>query len=303
MELAALLCTCTSVRPPKIAVPPALAARVNRFWEDGWGSLAELVVLTHRADRLDDTEIDVFLERLTRPISFDELPALETEPADERDVIHARLRRLAGDRRLRTRYARLLGDLWAIAADAWAGGGRTRATEVAASWAARLAAGSDALSLLPEGEHIALREPYPEAVRQAQRTGELRLTPVVAGYGHIVALPGMLSVAFYADAEPAEVARRRAATEIVGRLRPLTDATRVTILAQLAHAPAGVGELAAALHIAQPTASVHLRQLREAGLVEGRRDGARTVYAVRGAELEALLADVSDRVTRTIAAG
>jgi DNA-binding transcriptional ArsR family regulator len=300
IELSALCCTCSSSKPPKVEIPPALGDRVSRFWDDGYGTLAEPVVLAWATGSLDDTAVEPFLSRLGRPVRIESPLPLETEPEDERDAICARLARLASDRRLRTRYARLMHDLWAVAGEGWAARGLPRAATVAESWRARLGAGADALSLLPQGHHIALREPFPAMVRRAQRAGHLRITPVVNGHGHIVALPGLLSVAAYADAEPPEVVRRRVATEIVGRLRPLSDPTRVTILAQLAHAPAGVGELADTLHIAQPTASVHLRQLREAGLVAVRREGTRTVYSARAEDVEELLADVAERLTRSM---
>jgi DNA-binding transcriptional ArsR family regulator len=42
-----------------------------------------------------------------------------------------------------------------------------------------------------------------------------------------------------------------------------------------------VGELVAALHLAQPAVSKHLRILREAGVVEARVDAQRRLYRLR----------------------
>ena len=42
-----------------------------------------------------------------------------------------------------------------------------------------------------------------------------------------------------------------------------------------------VGELAAKYPVSRPAVSRHLKMLQQAGLVMRRRDGARTVYAVR----------------------
>ncbi len=50
---------------------------------------------------------------------------------------------------------------------------------------------------------------------------------------------------------------------------------------RLSGGPATVGELAALLPIARPGVSRHLRVLREAGLVEVRREGQRRVYSLR----------------------
>ncbi len=75
-------------------------------------------------------------------------------------------------------------------------------------------------------------------------------------------------------------------------LRALADDGRRTILESLADGPATAGELAALLPIARPGVSRHLRVLREAGLVEVRRDAQRRVYSLRAeplAEIDAWL--------------
>jgi DNA-binding transcriptional ArsR family regulator len=53
------------------------------------------------------------------------------------------------------------------------------------------------------------------------------------------------------------------------------------MLEALAAGPATAGELAALLPIARPGVSRHLRVLREAGLVEVRREAQRRVYTLR----------------------
>lgn len=53
------------------------------------------------------------------------------------------------------------------------------------------------------------------------------------------------------------------------------------MLDRLSRGPVTAGELAALLPIARPGVSRHLRVLREAGLVEVRRDAQRRVYSLR----------------------
>ena len=53
------------------------------------------------------------------------------------------------------------------------------------------------------------------------------------------------------------------------------------MLDNLTGGPATAGELAALLPIARPGVSRHLRVLREAGLVEVRREAQRRVYSLR----------------------
>ena len=75
-------------------------------------------------------------------------------------------------------------------------------------------------------------------------------------------------------------------------LRALSDESRRTLLEALAAKPATAGELAALLPIARPGVSRHLRELREAGLVEVRQEAQRRVYSLRPeplAEIDAWL--------------
>ena len=64
-------------------------------------------------------------------------------------------------------------------------------------------------------------------------------------------------------------------------LHALTDPNRRTVLDALMDHPATVNELADLLPIARPGVSRHLRVLREAGLVDVRRDAQRRVYSLR----------------------
>ena len=64
-------------------------------------------------------------------------------------------------------------------------------------------------------------------------------------------------------------------------LQALADPSRRTVLEILRDHPATAGELAAALPIARPGVSRHLRVLREAGLVEVAPDAQRRIYSLR----------------------
>lgn len=64
-------------------------------------------------------------------------------------------------------------------------------------------------------------------------------------------------------------------------MHALSDASRRTVLEALGEGDATAGQLAALLPIARPGVSRHLRVLREAGLVEVRREAQRRVYRLR----------------------
>jgi DNA-binding transcriptional ArsR family regulator len=77
-------------------------------------------------------------------------------------------------------------------------------------------------------------------------------------------------------------------------LQALADGSRRTLLEILRDHPATAGELAAALPIARPGVSRHLRVLREAGLVDVRQQAQRRIYSLRPeplSEVDAWLGD------------
>src|SRR2546423_4573669 len=70
----------------------------------------------------------------------------------------------------------------------------------------------------------------------------------------------------------------------------LGDRTRRAIFEQLRNGPRSVGEIADGLPVSRPAVSQHLRVLKDAGLVEERREGTKRIYELspRGlAELRA----------------
>ena len=71
-------------------------------------------------------------------------------------------------------------------------------------------------------------------------------------------------------------------------LSALGDPTRRAIFDRLADGPRAVVDLADGLPVSRPAVSQHLRVLKEAGLVEDRRAGARRLYKVNLGGLGAL---------------
>ncbi len=75
-------------------------------------------------------------------------------------------------------------------------------------------------------------------------------------------------------------------------LEALGAPTRLAILERLRHRPMPVGELARKLPVSRPAVSQHLKVLKQAGLVRGRRVGNQRVYAIDPAGLAELRAYV-----------
>jgi DNA-binding transcriptional ArsR family regulator len=70
----------------------------------------------------------------------------------------------------------------------------------------------------------------------------------------------------------------------------LAEPTRRRILDQLLDRPRTVGDLVAELNVSQPSVSKHLRVLRDAGVVQARRDAQRRIYELRPEALAEVLA-------------
>lgn len=68
----------------------------------------------------------------------------------------------------------------------------------------------------------------------------------------------------------------------------LGDGTRRAIVELLADRPRAVGELAALLPVSRPAVSLHLRVLKDAGLVDDTAIGTRRVYRLDPAGLQLL---------------
>lgn len=70
-------------------------------------------------------------------------------------------------------------------------------------------------------------------------------------------------------------------TQTAAALKALGEPRRVEILQLLRAGPRAVGEIAAEVDVTQQAVSQHLSVLGQAGLVEARREGTRSVYAIR----------------------
>ena len=66
-------------------------------------------------------------------------------------------------------------------------------------------------------------------------------------------------------------------------MKALGEPRRMAILELLRDRPRAVGEIAAEVDVTQQAVSQHLAILERAGLVEARREGTRSIYAVRPA--------------------
>jgi DNA-binding transcriptional ArsR family regulator len=74
---------------------------------------------------------------------------------------------------------------------------------------------------------------------------------------------------------------RRSDRQTATALKALGEPRRVEILRVLRDGPRAVGEIAAEVAVTQQAVSQHLAVLGQAGLVEARKVGTRSLYAIR----------------------
>ncbi|TKI06490.1 ArsR/SmtB family transcription factor [Martelella alba] len=86
-----------------------------------------------------------------------------------------------------------------------------------------------------------------------------------------------------------QVEMRAAAARTAGVLKSLANEDRLLLLCHLSQGEASVGEMEAALGIAQPTLSQQLGVLRRKKLVTTRREGKQIYYRIAAPEIDVLL--------------
>ncbi|HWD52434.1 MAG TPA: metalloregulator ArsR/SmtB family transcription factor [Acidimicrobiales bacterium] len=262
---------------------PGLAERVRALWSDpdttvSCGGFPELMALAQHGDLLFTTDADLLISRLeelgkTAPIDL----ALTSETDEDRAAILARLRRLRGSADQRRRYAELVGEVWSSLRNDWDPDGR-RAVDAAI--AVRRAA-------------VAKGAPWYEAARsdcdfgglvgklvdELGPDGELAVVPAYFTHkGLILELSGVVVIGVRTDHSGAEA---RARTELLARrLKTIADPTRLAILHTLRREPRTITGISTLFSLAQPTVSNHVKQLRDAGLVEHGTDGSRRELVV-----------------------
>ena len=265
---------------------PDLVGRVREFWQEssrgeaGCGEWGELFVLADAADALLAADPAEFLGRIeaiaATPIPQ---PALESEEPETRATVARRLAELAASGERRAAYASLLRDCWAAMREPWESAGRERAESAALRVNAALRTAERLADVLP-GTHIAVRERFDGLIRRELDRGRVTIVPSgLAMIGSSVySLPSTLLVAFgYGQAQTAKH-WREAGEQAANRLKVLADPTRMALLNRLLHASMSITDLARYFEISQPTVSVHVKLLREAGLLQSERAGQLTLY-------------------------
>jgi DNA-binding transcriptional ArsR family regulator len=258
---------------------PALAERVRGFWK-GDLCFTELQILAYRADALLLTEPEELFSAIERACVMPaiELPLL-SETDEDRQAILERIGRLRRSAKLRTAYVDLLRDVWAVVGGLWAKEGLVVAEAASTDYRQQVAHGTEWQSMVPTTACAQINEALPDLVERRRSGGKVFLVSCYFfGTGLILDLPDVLIIGVSAVRN--DIASRARTELLARRLKTLADPTRLAILDYLHAGSRAVGEIARDFGLAQPTVSMHVKHLREAGMVSAARTGTRLELTV-----------------------
>jgi len=273
---------------------PDLLGGAKEFWGDEGDYFAELEVMAYLAGALEETELDRLFDAMesARTRIPADLP-LRSETPEARDAINARLSRLGSDDQRWRDYRDLFAAIYAPLDQWWRNAGAPTAERAVAATRQALERGSDwrrmvSADCVAVTEHIAelpeLHEP-------------IVLVPcALFGRGLYLDLPGCQLIGV--GAGMGELGARARTEDLALAMRVLADPTRLAILDHLRSGERSIGDLALDFDLAQPTISVHVKQLRQAGLVTATRRGQRLELAVDTGAVAAIAHRLTDLVER-----
>lgn len=273
----------------------------GRFYKE-WG---EFMVAASRVASLVAPDVEPTLKGLEAALASDEpTPPLGSEPPDVCELIDRRLAFLRGDAAARKQYGQLIRGYWQALRPAWDGGGRAAAEAAAAEFMQKLQNGDDWRSLVP-GNSFVHKEAHSAALAAAAAEGALYIIPLGLGGGGQMywSLPGYELIGFGVEAPEQQLMRREQAEQAAARFKVLSDPTRLSILRELTcemmHThPATITDLAGFFQLSQPTVSVHMKALREAGLVQAEKQGNQTKYRASPAKVREFVEEALEAATR-----
>lgn len=273
---------------------PELLRQAREFWHDEGDCFAELEVMAYLAGALEQTELDPLFDAMepARAKIPPDLP-LRSETPGARAAINARLSQLRNDNQLWQDYRAFFTALYGPLDEWWGTVGRPTAERTVAAIRRALDQGGEWRSMVSSDcvevtDHIA---EIPEA------HGPIVLVPcALFGKGLYLDLPGCQLIGV--GAGMGELGARTRTEDLARAMRVLADPTRLAILDHLRSGERSISDLALDFDLAQPTISVHVKQLRQAGLVTATRRGPRLELTVDTDAVAALAHRLTSLVER-----
>jgi DNA-binding transcriptional ArsR family regulator len=251
-------------------------------------------VLVQHAGALRSTDPDevwAAIEQAAATVPLD--LAMPSESPEERAIYLDRFRRLRESPALLRSYLDMLEAVWAPVDDMWQQA-LPIMEEAGRHVIAQYERGRSLEQLIPEGCDI-LRERMPEILANVEAGSPLLFVPCLF-FGSCLYMEVAGLVIIGTGVGQGDVLARARTESVARRLKAVADPTRLALLHSLATAPSTVGELALLFRLAQPTVSMHVKVLRQNGLVRSERHEGRLRLSADAAAMELLLDELRQAV-------
>jgi DNA-binding transcriptional ArsR family regulator len=273
-----------------------LADRVRGFWNDSSEEMCftEMQLLVQHAgliDAIDPDEVWAGIDTAVATVPLD--LAMPSESLEDREIFLGRFHRLRESPELLRSYVDLLQEVWAPVNDTWQQA-LPAIEESGRHVIAQYERGRSLESFIPRGCDI-LDERLPEILANVESGSPLLFVPCLFfGSSMYIEVSGLVIIGIGVGHD--DVAARARTESVARRLKAVADPTRLALLHSLAGAPSTVGELALLFRLAQPTVSMHVKVLRQNGLVHAERHEGRLRLSADAAAVELLLDELRQAV-------
>ena len=269
-----------------------LADRVQGFWGEGSeeSCFSELHILAQHAGVTCETDPGVVWPALeaavaTVPLELD----MPSETHEDLERFADRLRRLNESPELVRAYLSLLQEVWGPVDAMW-----QQALPIIEE-AGRLAVAQyergRSLEIFLSGGCDIVRSRTPEILASLDAGMPLLFVPCLFfGSSMYLEFPDLILIG--TGVGQGDVVARSRTESVARRLKAVADPTRLALLHVLATAPSTVGELALLFRLAQPTVSMHIKTLRESGLVRSERVDGRLRLSADPVAVESLVEEL-----------
>jgi len=273
-----------------------LADRVRGFWGDSSEGMCftEMQVLVQHAGAVRATDPDAVWAAIEDAVGTIPLDlAMPSESPEDRDVFIDRFRRLRQSPAFLRSYLAMLQEVWAPVDGMWQEA-LPILEETGRHVIAQYERGRSLESFIPRGCDI-LDERMPDILANVENGEPLLFVPCLFfGSSMYIEMSGLVVIGIGVGDD--DVVARARTESVARRLKAVADPTRLAILHSLASAPSTVGELAMLFRLAQPTVSMHVKVLRQNGLVRAERRDGRLRLNADEAAVELLLDELRQAV-------
>ena len=219
---------------------------------------------------------------------------MPSESPEDREIYLDRLRRLRESPALLRSYLDLLEAVWAPVDAMWQQA-LPIIEEAGRQVVAQYERGRSLELLIPEGCDI-FHQRLPDILAKVEAGQQPLLFVPCLFFGSSMYLEVSGLVTIGTGVGQGDAVARAQTESVARRLKAVADPTRLALLHSLATAPSSVGELAVLFRLAQPTVSMHVKVLRENGLVRSQRQGGRLRLSADAGAVELLLDELRQAV-------